>query len=83
MKIIEPSHEILTPLSRASLGLIELAGRTCYKSEGAVTPDSAGPFTEKIANVYKHESVLEHSSLSVKFVCDQNKNNDACRGPVV
>ena len=41
MKIIEQSHEIL---AYDGLGLIELAGRTCYKSEdkvGCTLPDEA------------------------------------------
>ena len=79
MKIIEPSYEILTPISRSALGMIELAGRTCYKSEGSITPDSAGPFVKKIANVYKHESVIEHSSLTVKFVCDRGVSHELVR----
>jgi thymidylate synthase (FAD) len=83
MKIIEPSFEILTPFTResvlASLKLIELAGRTCYKSEGAITCDSASPFVTKIATVFKHESVIEHSLVTVKFVCDRGVSHEIVR----
>ena len=33
MKIIKPKYEILTNITGDELKLIELAGRTCYKSE--------------------------------------------------
>ena len=80
MKIINPSFEILTPVDReAILKLIELAGRTCYKSEGAIHEGSAGPFVSKIANVFKHESVIEHASMTVKFVCDRGVTHELVR----
>ena len=38
MLLIRPSFEILTPLDgEAILKTIEVAGRTCYKSEGRIT----------------------------------------------
>ena len=80
MIIINPSYEILSPINRESaLKLIELAGRTCYKSEDKCTETSAGPFTEKICNVLKHESVIEHSSLSVKFIIDRGVSHELVR----
>jgi len=45
MRIIPPSHEILyMPDGDTILKTIELAGRTCYKSEDKITPDSAAAF---------------------------------------
>ncbi len=44
--------------------LIELAGRTCYKSYKRITDDSAGKFTETVLRT-GHESVIEHSWLSL------------------
>jgi len=81
MKIIEPSYEILTPTEvlKAQLKNIELAGRTCYKSEDKMTEDSASPFVSRICNVYKHESVIEHSSLTVKFICDRGVTHELVR----
>ena len=83
MKIIEPSFEILTPIEGehglAMLRLIELSARTCYKSEGAITCDSAGPFVTKIATVFKHVSVIEHCSVTVKFVCDRGVTHEMVR----
>ena len=48
---------------------IELAARTCYKSEGNIKYDSDGnsttakDFVNKILNVYKHRSVAEHATI--------------------
>ena len=79
MKIISPSYEILSPFDRGSLRIVELAGRTCYKSEDKITGDSAGPFVERICNVFKHESVIEHSIITVKFVCDRGVSHELVR----
>lgn len=50
--------------------IIELAGRTCYKSFDKITADSAKQFVHKLLRVYKHESVIEHSwaTLNVKYI---------------
>lgn len=50
---------------------IEVAGRTCYKSEANITDDSAQRF---VANLIKsgHESVLEHASVSVRVICSRS-----------
>ena len=69
MRLIKPSVEIISSTPDA-LKLIELAGRTCYKSEDKITEDSAEKF---VAMILKrgHESVLEHAAASVRFVCDR------------
>lgn len=77
MKIIKASAEILThtlDLER----VIELAGRTCYKSEDKITEDSASEFIERIKN-FKHESVLEHGSITVRFVVDRGVSHELVR----
>jgi thymidylate synthase (FAD) len=83
MKVISPSYEILTPHDPESikntLKIIEKAGRTCYKSEDAITDCSAGPFVSKICNTFKHESVIEHSLLTVKFICDRGVTHELVR----
>jgi thymidylate synthase (FAD) len=73
MKIIKPYFEILTPIDnlRNYLKLIELAGRNCYKSESCITEESAEKFVSRICNVKKHESICEHSCLSVRLVADR------------
>jgi len=46
---------------------IELIGRTCYKSEDRITDTSAGRFLKMLVSS-GHESVIEHLTLTVKFV---------------
>jgi len=47
---------------------IEAAGRTCYRSQvGEITPATAGQFLRMILK-RGHESVIEHSCLTVKFI---------------
>ena len=79
MKIIKPYHEILTPIDGVQmLKHIESCGRICYKSEHKITDDSYLSF---VRNIVKrgHEAVLEHSSLSVKFVCDRGVSHEIVR----
>lgn len=79
MKIIKPYHEILTPTDGVQiLKHIESCGRVCYKSEHKITDDSYLSF---VRNIVKrgHETVLEHSSLSVKFVCDRGVSHEIVR----
>ena len=63
------SHKILAIMSgldQSSLELIETAGRTAYQSRDKITEGSAIKFSEMIRN-RGHESVFEHSSMSVEF----------------
>lgn len=78
MKIVNASYEILTPITGEELKAIERAGRTCYKSEDKITDESARAF---VKNLIKrgHEAMLEHSSLSVKFVCDRGVSHELVR----
>lgn len=80
MKIEQQSFEILTEISpnaEKELQLIEMAGRTCYKSE-------IGDF-EKCKNFVRtiikngHESVLEHSILTVRFVTSRSVSHQLVR----
>ena len=78
MKIINASTEILTPITGNELRKIECAGRTCYKSEDKITDDSAKKFVENLIK-RGHEAMLEHSSLSVKFICDRGVSHELVR----
>jgi len=83
MNIIKPGYEILTPISDGGieeLQKIELAARTCYKSEDKISPD--GESAKKLVkNLIKsgHEAMLEHGSLSVKFICDRGVSHELVR----
>lgn len=83
MKIIKAHYEILTPISDGGikeLQHIEKIGRVCYKSEDRITEDgeSAKKFVKMLIN-NSHEAMIEHSSLSVKFVADRGVSHELVR----
>lgn len=81
MKIIKPTAEIIAPLDGTPVSrllTIEAAGRTCYKSEDRITDGSAAKFVEGIIG-RGHESVLEHVSFTVRFVCDRGVSHEIVR----
>jgi thymidylate synthase (FAD) len=82
MKIIKAYYEILNPIiGLEMLKSIERAGRTCYKSEGKITPDSAEEFVKMLIK-RGHESVLEHQTISVLFVCDRGVSHEIVRNRI-
>ncbi len=81
MKIVEPSHWILSPPDghrRLAPQLLELAGRTCYKSEAKITSESAWRFVRGLIE-NGHESVIEHFNITVKFICDRGVSHELVR----
>ena len=79
MKIINPSYEILNTINgEEMLRFIEKIGRVCYKSEDRITDDSAKSFVLALIKS-GHESVLEHVSITVKFICDRGVSHEIVR----
>lgn len=79
MKIIKPSYEILSEIDRDKiLQLIEIAGRTCYKSEEKITTESASKFIERMIKS-GHHSVIEHFNITVRFICDRGVTHELVR----
>lgn len=79
MIIVKPSYEIETPIDGiVVLKHIEKAGRTCYKSEDKITDESAIKFAKRMMDS-KHESVIEHFSFSVRFICDRGITHEVVR----
>lgn len=82
MIIIKPYYEILTDIEDGigMLKKIERAARTCYKSENKINEDGS---TAKalVSTLIKsgHEAMLEHSQLTVKFVCDRGVSHELVR----
>ena len=84
MRIINAHHEIVLPYPDwktahdTILKMIEKAGRTCYKSEDKITHESASKF---VTNIVKngHEAMLEHASLTVRFVVDRGVSHELVR----
>ena len=68
MRLIKPSFDILDQ----QCGLegiykqIEIAGRTCYKSEDKITEDSAKGFVERMIKS-SHGAMLEHGTVYLKI----------------
>lgn len=79
MKIIKASADIVYPTDFFGvLEHIERCGRVCYKSEHKITKSSAEDFVRKIiAN--GHLSVLEHFSVTARFVCDRGVSHEIVR----
>ena len=95
MKIVKPSVHIENPadflgegvvslvlpvpsVGEAALKRIEQIGRVCYKSEDKITEDSAERFVRMLIK-RGHESVLEHISVTVRFVCDRGISHEIVR----
>jgi thymidylate synthase (FAD) len=69
MKIVEPSFEIQHDLDNSSVVVrLEACGRVCYKSEDAITEESAIPFVTRIA-AHGHNSMLELAVVSFEVTC--------------
>lgn len=79
MKIIKPSVEIIDALNEGEiLQKIERCGRVCYKSEDKTAPGSAARFVKSLI-ARGHESVLEHVSFTVRFICDRGVSHEIVR----
>ena len=78
MNIINASYKIEKLPSQEDMQLIEAAGRVCYKSEEKITDTSFIDFLERIVRK-GHESVLEHSMLTVRFICDRGVSHELVR----
>ena len=79
MKIVNAGIEFITHIDgTVILKRLEECGRVCYKSESCITENSAPEF---VSNILKrgHESVLEHCSFTVKFICDRGVSHEIVR----
>jgi thymidylate synthase (FAD) len=69
IEVVLPKFEILSNTNGMEQQ-IERFGRTCYKSEGRITKDSANKFIRMIVKS-GHHSVLEHCSVTVLILCSR------------
>lgn len=73
MRLIKPSFEIIDQQSglEGVYKQIEVAGRTCYKSEDKITEDSAKEFVDRMIKS-GHGAMLEHGTvyLTIPFKYD-------------
>ena len=79
MKVIKPSYQILNDIDGITiLKCLERIGRVCYKSEKKISSESAKIFIKRIIES-GHESVIEHSIISVRFICDRGVSHEIVR----
>lgn len=79
MKAIKAYTQIYNDFdSQKIIEKIEQVARTCYKSEGKIHEGSA---TKLVAGLIKsgHEAMLEHASVTVKFVVDRGISHELVR----
>ena len=80
MKTVKPSYEILTDIKNTNFTKqIELASRTCYKSEGRIEEGSDIKLIKKILK-RNHEAMIEHApNISVKFTANRGFTHEIVR----
>ena len=79
MKLIRPSFEIIDQQSglEGVYKQIELAGRTCYKSEDKITETSAKEFVDRMIKS-GHGAMLEHGTVYLKIQSRGDIDNIGC-----
>lgn len=78
MDYVQPYVEFIdiAPIAEnAMLSMIEIAGRTCYKSEDKITEGSNKVFFKMITR-RGHGSVNEHSNICIKLPLSEISNNN-------
>lgn len=79
VQVIEPSVELVDAIDREEIiRKLESAARTCYKSEPTNTVKQAGEFIEELI-ARRHESVIEHVSITFRIVCDRGVSHELVR----
>lgn len=82
MILLKPSVTLeFGPTNDEAVRLLEAAGRTCYKSEAKSDGTTAGAeaFLRRRILSSGHESVLEHVSWTLRFVCDRGVTHELVR----
>ena len=75
MKLIKPSFKIIgqQPGLEGLFKQIEMAGRTCYKSEDKITEDSAKEFVDRMIKS-GHGAMLEHGTVYLSMPITQQNS---------
>ncbi len=77
MKIAKQSVELLWITPDPELQ-IEIAGRTCYKSEDKITENSSRQFARKMRKS-GHHAIIEHAVASFRIVTDRGITHEIVR----
>jgi len=80
MKAIEPYTQIFIAdmNGQQMIEKIETVARTCYKSESRIAEGTAEKMVKSLVK-NGHEAMLEHASVTVKFVCDRGISHELVR----
>ena len=82
MKIIQPSFKLRFPTKKETikemLMLVEEAARLCYQSEGLQEEEFNAAYIRSKIDV-GHESVIEHSMITLRVVCDRGITHEIVR----
>lgn len=79
MKTIKQSCEILDEINGEEiLKRIEKIARVCYKSEDKITENSCFKFVKMLVDK-GHHAMLEHVSISVKFITNRGVSHELVR----
>jgi len=76
MKLVKPSYNIIEAVGSARE--LEYCARVAYKSEDRISEDSDIKMINHLITS-GHHSVLEHSMLQVKFICDRGVSHELVR----
>lgn len=77
MKIVAPAVNLLW-ITEEPEKMIELSGRTCYKSEDRITDESAGKFV-KMLTTSGHHAMIEHAAASFRIITDRGITHEIVR----
>lgn len=79
MQVIKATVNILSEINGDdALKSIELAARTCYKSEENITEESAKKLVKNLIES-NHDAMLEFYDITVKFTCDRGVSHELVR----
>ena len=77
MKLTNSSYQIIPSYGNTLEGIykdIEIAARTCYKSEDKITEDSAIKFVDNLIK-RKHYAMLEFGTVYLKIPIEEYEKN--------
>jgi len=77
MNIVPPSVTLLW-ITQGPEKQIEMAVRTCYKSEAKMTDDSAGEFCRRMVKS-GHHAMIEHAIASFRIITDRGISHEIVR----
>lgn len=79
MKLIKAKFELLDDLNPLQIyKKIEKIGGVCYKSEDKITDISHENFIKMLLK-HGHEAMIEHVSITGKFICDRGVSHELVR----